>query len=193
MPDGTLMFGGYWQAATTDVIVGRLTPAGVLDTTFNGTGTEVIPVGAGTDKAYGIALQTDGKIVLVGEGSAANQDFSLVRLDALAIDDYSVGTADWSTGNAFGACLQTVAGGAAGGGLNGWTVAGAGNCTTALTANWQPIAANTSLSGAKVAAVAGAGTTTAQVTLRFGMRAGSSQSPGSYMAPVVLEVIAPNA
>lgn len=49
-----------------DFAVVRYTAAGALDTTFNGTGKVLTPFGTGDDSISGMALQTDGKIVVAG-------------------------------------------------------------------------------------------------------------------------------
>ena len=52
---------------------------GSLDTTFNGTGKVITPVGS-ADSATAIAIQSDGKIVLAGNAIiSGNQDFAVVR------------------------------------------------------------------------------------------------------------------
>jgi len=128
----------------------------------------------------GWASGTGGVILTYGPGASAVADFG-------AGNNWSLGT------NAFGACLETTSGGALGGaGNSAWTVAGSGNCTSALNANWYPIVATAVTSGAKIAAVPGGPTVTAVANLRFGFRAGSAQAPGIYGAPIILEVAAPN-
>jgi len=57
--------------------------AGVLDQTFSGDGKLITAVGNGNDQAYGIACQSNGKIVLVGTSeNNANTDFAIVRYNA---------------------------------------------------------------------------------------------------------------
>ena len=109
-------------------------------------------------------------------------------------DDDNIGSDyNWTEGaNMFGACLETATNGATGGaGVGGWAVAGDNNCTTASAA-WNPIAATSASSGAKVAAVTPGPTATAAVTLRFGFKTSGTQEPGVYEAPLVIQVVAPN-
>ena len=109
-------------------------------------------------------------------------------------DDDNVGSDyNWTEGsNMFGACLETATNGATGGaGVGGWTVAGDNNCTTGSAA-WNPIAATAGSTGSKIAAVTPGPDDNAAVSLRFGFKAASNQAPGTYTAPVVFEVIAPN-
>jgi uncharacterized delta-60 repeat protein len=59
--------------------VARLNPNGSLDTTFSGDGRQITNMG-GDDYAYGVALQADGKIVVVGEkGIPGISYFALAR------------------------------------------------------------------------------------------------------------------
>ena len=53
---------------------------GDLDTTFNTNGINITPIGDGIDEIYGSALQSDGKIVVVGtSGSSSAGIFAVVR------------------------------------------------------------------------------------------------------------------
>ncbi len=57
----------------------RYNPNGSLDTTFSGDGKQMNDFG-GIDRANGVAIQTGGKIVVVGEGGPyPNADFALAR------------------------------------------------------------------------------------------------------------------
>ncbi|MCW2922312.1 MAG: hypothetical protein JWL76_2186 [Thermoleophilia bacterium] len=109
-------------------------------------------------------------------------------------DDNVAADNNWTEGTGFfGACLETVGGGAAGGaGVAGWTVAGDNLCTTASAA-WRPIPTTSGASGAKVAALTPGPGIAATATLRFGLRVASNQAPGLYKAPITFQVIAPNA
>src|SRR5262249_40491545 len=49
-----------------DFAVARLNASGTLDTTFSGDGRATADFGAGSDVAYALAIQADGKIVPVG-------------------------------------------------------------------------------------------------------------------------------
>jgi uncharacterized delta-60 repeat protein/uncharacterized repeat protein (TIGR01451 family) len=69
-PDGKIVVGGY----ATDLANGdkefalvRYNYDGSLDTTFNGTGKVVTDFNGTSDRIWGITLQSDGKIVAVGE------------------------------------------------------------------------------------------------------------------------------
>jgi len=71
----------------------RYTVSGTLDTTF-GTGVVVTtPVGPGGGRAYGVAIQRDGKIVAAGWAeSDSDWDFVVVRYTAPGTLDTTFGT-----------------------------------------------------------------------------------------------------
>lgn len=79
--DGKIVAAGFGSNGTNnDFSVARVNTDGTLDTSFNGTGRQQTMIGTGTDSANAIALQADGKIVVVGRaviGSTA--DFGVVR------------------------------------------------------------------------------------------------------------------
>ena len=68
LPDGKILVGGY--AATTtayDFALARYTSAGLLDTTFGNGGKVTTDISPGSyDQVFGMAVGSDGKIVLVG-------------------------------------------------------------------------------------------------------------------------------
>jgi len=74
----------------------RLNADGTPDTLFGGSGTGIVrtPVGTGTDIAYALALQPDGKIVLAGSSIAADgrADFALVRYSSEGVPDPNFGS-----------------------------------------------------------------------------------------------------
>jgi uncharacterized delta-60 repeat protein len=80
-PDGKILIAGYSQ--TSDgwtIFLGRLTPDGQGNTTFGQGGLVLTQLGS-LGLAYGMALQPDGKIVLVGQdGSVGNADTSVAVL-----------------------------------------------------------------------------------------------------------------
>jgi uncharacterized delta-60 repeat protein len=84
-PDGKIVVAGFSTGASgDDFSVVRLNTDGSLDTSFNGTGKAVIAVGSSADRAYSVALQVDGKIVVSGTSvnGSSGGDFSVVRLNA---------------------------------------------------------------------------------------------------------------
>lgn len=83
-------------ASGTDFLVTRYLANGGLDTTFSFDGKVTVDFGGNNDQCNAIALQSDGKIVVVGTTNAAgNSDFAIARLDA-------DGTLDTSFGNGTG-------------------------------------------------------------------------------------------
>jgi uncharacterized delta-60 repeat protein len=82
-PDGKIVIAGYTCTATwsdCNFGVARLNDNGSLDTSFSGDGKQVVNFG-GTDYAYDLALQLDGKIVVVGENWIGSTGyFAIARL-----------------------------------------------------------------------------------------------------------------
>jgi uncharacterized delta-60 repeat protein len=77
-PDGKIVAAGASNnGVNDDFAVARYHLDGSLDTTFNGTGKVTTSLTAGTDTGYGVALQTNGKIVMVGRSNTNN--FGVVR------------------------------------------------------------------------------------------------------------------
>jgi uncharacterized delta-60 repeat protein len=61
---------------------------GTPDNTFNGTGRSLAPVGPGVDQAYGMAIQPDGAIVVVGiSHNGTDFDMAVARYTAAGILD----------------------------------------------------------------------------------------------------------
>ncbi|MCW2920392.1 MAG: BNR/Asp-box repeat-containing protein [Thermoleophilia bacterium] len=115
-----------------------------------------------------------GRLLAVGDGSMIS-----TSAPTASIPDGLAGAAG------FGACLETATGVAA----TDWPLAGPGNCTSALTGNWNPIAVDASGGTARIATTALSGSGT--LVLRFGVHAGPATTAGSYAANVVVEAVAP--
>ena len=90
-----------WAAVLSTVLGGlvlvsprrAIAADGALDTTFNGTGIVTTAVGSGADQATGVALQADGKIVVVGySNNGSNDDFVVVRYNTNGSLDTSFNT-----------------------------------------------------------------------------------------------------
>jgi uncharacterized delta-60 repeat protein len=75
-PDGAIIVAGA-GGPLQDIAVARLAPDGALDPTFAGDGATLVDLG-GDDHASALALQSNGKIVLVGD--ADEFDVAAVRL-----------------------------------------------------------------------------------------------------------------
>ena len=77
-PDGKIVVVGE---SAGDFAVARLQPGGLLDSTFHFDGRRGVNLG-GLDQAKGVALQRDGRIVLVGGTSRdGRSDLAVVRLE----------------------------------------------------------------------------------------------------------------
>ncbi|MBO9664701.1 hypothetical protein [Dokdonella sp.] len=99
MPDGRILTCAPLGAngpSGTDFLVVRYLADGGLDTSFSFDGKVTVDFGGSNDQCNAIALQSDGKIVVVGSTNAAgNSDFAIARLNA-------DGTLDTSFGNGTG-------------------------------------------------------------------------------------------
>ncbi|MEV6297277.1 calcium-binding protein [Streptomyces sp. NPDC051896] len=92
--DGKIVAAGQSNAgATIDFALARYNPIdGSLDTSF-GTGGKVTTDFGGTDEAFGVALQTDGKIVAAGLTTAGGSvNFALARYNTNGTLDSCFGT-----------------------------------------------------------------------------------------------------
>lgn len=95
-PDGKILVGGYTFSNTFgfDILCVRYNSNGSIDNTFGTNGIAQFDIQLGSDdKAYGIDLQQDGKIVLAGySDDGSNRDGLVMRLN-------SDGTLDNTFGN----------------------------------------------------------------------------------------------
>jgi len=84
--DGKLVVVGTSNTSTgDDFSVVRYTPAGALDTTFNTTGKLTLAIGSTTaaDRAHGLVIQPDSKLVVAGVSSnGADDDVAIIRLNS---------------------------------------------------------------------------------------------------------------
>jgi uncharacterized delta-60 repeat protein len=83
-PDGKIVAVGRGGAGGGDFALARYNPNGTLDKSFSGDGrqtTDFGGFGGSDDRASGVALQADGKIVAVGHGGpgGTGNDFALAR------------------------------------------------------------------------------------------------------------------
>jgi len=86
--DGKLVAVGFLDGVNSDFLVARFSTTGTLDADFGASGIITTDLG-GSDVAYGVAIQSDGKIVVGGKNSS---DFALAR--------YTIsGTLDAAFGN----------------------------------------------------------------------------------------------
>jgi uncharacterized delta-60 repeat protein len=80
-PDGKIVVAGYWyNGSDYDFALARYNLDGSLDTSFDGDGKILTPIGPGYDYIEGVALQSDGKIVAVGYAyNGSDSDFAVAR------------------------------------------------------------------------------------------------------------------
>lgn len=78
-PDGKIVVAGTTQTPNYDFAVARYNPDGSLDTTFSGDGKLTTDFSYSSDYARGVALQADGKLLVVGERQASDYDLVLAR------------------------------------------------------------------------------------------------------------------
>ena len=83
-PDGKIVAAGWAHSGSDyDFAVVRYTVSGTLDTTFGASGVVTTPIGPGSNRAHGVAIQPDGKIVAAGYAdSGSDYDFAVVRYHA---------------------------------------------------------------------------------------------------------------
>jgi uncharacterized delta-60 repeat protein len=81
--DGKIVVAGISRNVSNDFAVVRYNPNGSLDTSFGGTGKITIPFGDSHSDAKSVAIQSDGKIVAVGQSGNGNTgfDFAVIRLN----------------------------------------------------------------------------------------------------------------
>ena len=89
--DGKIILSGYSVGATRDFAVVRYNADGSLDTSFGTGGIVTTPIGSGTDEAYSVVLQSDGKIIAAGYSNNGpnNNDFAVVRYSVTIISNNS--------------------------------------------------------------------------------------------------------
>lgn len=98
--DGKIVVSGSVLASSTsttgyDFAVARYNPDGSPDTSFGTAGSVAIDFGGGSEGSAGIALQPDGKILVVGATDAAGEnrvDFAVARLNGGGSLDTTFGT-----------------------------------------------------------------------------------------------------
>jgi uncharacterized delta-60 repeat protein len=102
LADGAVLIGGTidWGSGNSDFLVVKLTPSGVLDTSFGtafGGGFTVIPFDLGdddTDEGNAMVVDRSGRILIAGTVDIApgDRDMGLVRLQSNGYLDTSFGT-----------------------------------------------------------------------------------------------------
>src|SRR5438128_1596459 len=87
-----LMAGRAWNVNQYDFGVVRFNTDGSLDTSFGTGGMVMTDLGSQFDAAYAMAVQTNGKIVVVGQTEGVGYDFGMVRYNTDGTLDTNFGT-----------------------------------------------------------------------------------------------------
>lgn len=97
--------GGYVAVGRSgmDFAIAKYDSSGALDPTFDGDGIRIVNIG-GNDVARGVAIQADGKIVVVGEsvGTGGTNQFVVLRLNANGTNDNSFNFDGFAVATDFG-------------------------------------------------------------------------------------------
>jgi len=90
-PDGRIIVAGFAEISSNfEFAAARYNTNGSLDTDFGINGKVITPVGISDGRAYSVALQTDGKILLAGVTmGATDADFALIRYNSYGALDTS--------------------------------------------------------------------------------------------------------
>src|SRR3984957_2742303 len=95
--DGKIVLEGSTDAVGEgDLAVARLDANGGLDTSFSGDGKLTLGYGASKDDGTAVAIQQNGRIVVMGDGDP-NKDFVVTRLNAAGSVDSSFGAGGTAT------------------------------------------------------------------------------------------------
>jgi uncharacterized delta-60 repeat protein len=112
-PDGRIVTAGQTTVdGSTRIIATRMYATGALDPSFGSGGITTVSIngGAGMDSGAGLALQSDGKIVIAGDGNATiygPMSFAAVRLTSDGALDPAFGNGGTATVNIGG--VQSIA------------------------------------------------------------------------------------
>jgi uncharacterized delta-60 repeat protein len=90
LPDGRILIGGTIKSVNLDMAVMRYLADGQIDTTFGSGGITTLDFGA-DDSTYGMAIGSDGKIVVAGTIWSTDYDIGIARLNADGSFDASFG------------------------------------------------------------------------------------------------------
>ena len=91
--DGKILVSGYAiSGSTNDYAVVRYNADGSLDTSFDGDGIATVAVGTSADYGREVAVQSDGKIIIVGNSNnGSDEDIGVIRLNSDGSLDTSFG------------------------------------------------------------------------------------------------------
>ena len=96
------------NGANTDFAVVRYNADGSLDTSFGSGGKVTTAIGSSNDNARSVVLQSDGKIVVVGNSWSSAYDFAVVRYNADGSLDTSFGSGGKVTTQVGGSLSDTA-------------------------------------------------------------------------------------
>ncbi|MCA9063977.1 MAG: right-handed parallel beta-helix repeat-containing protein, partial [Planctomycetaceae bacterium] len=97
--DGKIVVVGRTVAANNNIVTIRLTTSGTLDTTFSGDGKDIQSFSSGNDIAWGVELQSNGKIVVAATAytGGGGLDMALLRYNTDGtLDTTFAGNGKWS-------------------------------------------------------------------------------------------------
>ncbi len=107
--DGKIVAAGYTSIGNGDFALIRYNTNGGLDTAFDSDGKVTTDFAGGTDYAYGLAIQSDGKIVAAGyAANSDNDDFALAQCNTNGGLDTAFGTSGVTTTNIAGGSDQAL-------------------------------------------------------------------------------------
>jgi uncharacterized delta-60 repeat protein len=97
--DGKIIVAGeFYNGSNYDFAVVRYTSTGALDNSFGSGGKVNTPVGSSDDRGRGVALQSDGRVVVAGTSHNGSYDnFALVRY----LGDDATGHFSWPSNNGY--------------------------------------------------------------------------------------------
>jgi uncharacterized delta-60 repeat protein len=91
--DGKIVAGGeMYNGSKYDFAIARFNTDGSLDTSFGTGGKVTMTIGTFSDKIHGLAIQSDGNIVVAGESSNGYAKIALARFNTNGSVDTSFGT-----------------------------------------------------------------------------------------------------
>ena len=92
--NGKILIAGYANTGNSnDFAVIRINSNGTYDTTFDTDGKATYAIGNGADECYAMAVQTDGKLILVGQtNNGTNYDIATLRINSDGTNDISFGS-----------------------------------------------------------------------------------------------------
>lgn len=99
--DGKIVVAGnVWNGSNADIAVARYNADGSIDSTFSSDGVLQTDIGNNEDNGKSIAIQSNGKIIVVGSTyNYANTDFVVIRYNADGTFDNTFGTNGILTAN----------------------------------------------------------------------------------------------